>query len=331
MSSRSARSPTGLAARPSPAARARRGARRRSARAAAGSSATPCRVELVDQPAVGRTGAGRRPAARCAPASSAHRKPQPAALETPTCSSAAPPPAAGSARISSKAASASPPPSYSRWRISPLAAVDLQRHRRLAEGLLVEPAVGLELEPHVLLARPDAPVQLRVADRVAAPRRQHEVGKADDLDLAPGERRRRVQPALVDDPLAAPRPRRSSPRAAPRGAARRCRRASGTASGAGARARSRAASASPRTRPADPPRRPARAARPAARSATAAGSRRSRWRRSAARFPEPPPRRRFYSTAARSRWRPRRPTVSPRKVAELSSRRRRGSPVRPSP
>ena len=33
----------------------------------------------------------------------------------------------------------------------PLAGVDLERHRRLAEGLLVEPAVGLELEPHVLL------------------------------------------------------------------------------------------------------------------------------------------------------------------------------------
>ena len=31
-------------------------------------------------------------------------------------------------------------------------AMDLQRNRRLAKGLLVEPAVGLELEAHVLLA-----------------------------------------------------------------------------------------------------------------------------------------------------------------------------------
>ena len=58
---------------------------------------------------------------------------------------------AGSARISSKAAERVASALVVERDDLAAAGVDLQRDRRLAEGLLVEPAVGLELEAHVLL------------------------------------------------------------------------------------------------------------------------------------------------------------------------------------
>ena len=81
------------------------------------------------------------------------------------------------------------------------AGVDLEGDRRRAHRLLVEPAVGVELEDDVVA---DAAVQLRVADRPLLAGGEHEVGVADDLDLAAGERRAGAEGALVDDapPLA---------------------------------------------------------------------------------------------------------------------------------
>ena len=66
--------------------------------------------------------------------------------------------------------------------------VDLESDRRLAERLLVEPAVGLELQLDLGVgAVVDSPRELRVADRVAAAGREHEVRDADDLDFVAGE------------------------------------------------------------------------------------------------------------------------------------------------
>ena len=82
------------------------------------------------------------------------------------------------------------------------AAVDLKRDRRLAECLLVQPAVGRELElDRRVAAAADAAGELRVADRVAGAGGEEEVGDADDLDLGAGERRLGSQRALVDHPL----------------------------------------------------------------------------------------------------------------------------------
>ena len=72
------------------------------------------------------------------------------------------------------------------------AVVDLEGDRRLAEGLLVEPAVGGELERDLRVgAVADPAGELRVADRVAAAGGEEEVGDADDLDRGAGERRSR--------------------------------------------------------------------------------------------------------------------------------------------
>ena len=81
--------------------------------------------------------------------------------------------------------------------------VDLERDRRLAEHLLVEPAVGLELQLDLGVgAVADSPRELRVADRVAAAGREHEVRDADDLDVVAVELGLGAEDALVDDSLA---------------------------------------------------------------------------------------------------------------------------------
>ena len=157
----------------------------------------------------------------------------------------------GAASISSKVASASLAAVVFDVEDLAGAGVDLERDRRLAEGLLVEPAVDLELQRRrAPVGRADAAVELRVADRVAAARGQHEVGQADDLDLAAGELGLGAHRALVDHALA--------------GVDRIDRRCRGSSSGSGPRsrcvgkalevaaprARARGASAARRRRPA---------------------------------------------------------------------------------
>ncbi len=74
--------------------------------------------------------------------------------------------------------------------------VDLEGDGRRAHRLLVEPAVGVELKDDVVA---EAAVELRVADRPVLAGGEHEVGMADDLDLAAGEGGSGAEDALVDD------------------------------------------------------------------------------------------------------------------------------------
>ena len=132
------------ARRPTCAARPRRGAPRRSPRPAR--QRVDAAARGARRPAPGRrTGSSPTSCRSSASGQQRERKPQPPHLLTPTCSSGSSS-LSRKASISSAVASASVPPSYSTWRISPLPGMDLERDRRLAEGLLVEPAVGLELQ-----------------------------------------------------------------------------------------------------------------------------------------------------------------------------------------